>query len=921
MNILSRFTAKAMKQNPSRTLVTLMGVILSAAMFAAVTTFTFSFWTFLVESEIARNGDYHVQCNWLKDEEVLSLRDNEDIIHMAEYKALGYLKTQEDSDGPLSTFVLAAGDDAYFASMPIHLSNGRLPQNSGELLLHEAILSELAYYGMETAVGGTISLELLRQIPAFSQVQGLNGATPSFRTEYTIVGHIAMDVMLSYTMDVYPMLTLADGEEGLTLWTRAYVKTAPRHVWELIQGKEFHDIEVNETLLAIYGQSRYKNFTTILLWLTVALCGIIVVGSVSLIYNSFSISLSERTKQFGLLSCIGATKKQLRRAVYAEALFLGLPGIPIGVLCGYGGITVTLWLLKDRLSLILGESTNYVSLHGVFSPLALAIGAVLALGTLLLSADLPAKRATAISPLEAIRQNRDYRIPKRGRKLRPSLFGLPGTLAKSYYRVSRGKYRATLISLTISLILFLSAAGFTTGLKTAADEAINIESFDFDCFMTREEARELEAQAFTARSAYTAQDYFLAQIREEQRSEEFLRYREDLGKFYPQAVDPVADILIYYLEDAVLEDYLLSKGMDPKEYLDPQVPKALVCHKEVITYFKEDENGFYTRYTYHYPPFAPTAQELILCPDGCPNSLTPFGEEALQTYGYTVDEEGRLILDIVPILHNEYGHITEAPEKALSYVVQWEEAQGRTTAAYYLIDETTGQAEEEPSCVAPLELRKVSIGKAVKELPFGIPQSAKEDPYYTALILPLSAASREVQENGMLCFNASDYAEARAWLQDRVENHYTDYRSDEEAARAMVLVVDIFSYGFIILICLICIANIFNTLSTNVALRRRDFGMLRSMGLRNKDLNRMLSYECLTYGGKALLWGLPLGLLANAGIQKLAADTATIAYVFPLKAVLSAVVSVFLIVFATMFYAASKLRKDNPIEAIRQECI
>ena len=479
MNILSKFTAKAMKQNPSRTLVTLLGVILSAAMFAAVTTLTFSFWSFLVENEIARNGDYHVQCHWLRDEEVASLRGNEDITYMAEYRALGYLKTQEDSDGPLSTFVLAAGDEAYYETMPVRLSRGRLPQNSRELLLHEAILPELAHYGYATEVGDIISMDLRRQTPSFSQVQSLDGAESSFLGEYTIVGHIDIDVMLNYTMDTYPMLTLADGDEGLTLWTRAYVKTAPKHVWNLIQGEEFHDIEVNEGLLALYGQSKYENFTSILLWLTVVLCGIIVVGSVSLIYNSFSISLSERTKQFGLLSCIGATKRQLRRAVYAEALFLGLPGIPIGVFCGYGGISLTLFLLKDRLALIL-EGASHVPLRSVFSPIALALGAVLALATLFLSATLPAKRATAISPLEAIRQNRDYKVPKRRRKLRPSFFGLPGTLAKSYYRISKGKYRATLISLIISLVLFLSAAGFTAGLKTTADSAINLENFDFD---------------------------------------------------------------------------------------------------------------------------------------------------------------------------------------------------------------------------------------------------------------------------------------------------------------------------------------------------------------------------------------------------------------------------------------------------------
>ena len=924
MNIFSRFTARAMKKNPSRTLVTLLGVILSAAMFSAVTTFAFSFWTFLKEGEIARRGDYYVRCDWLNDEEAASLAENPEITHIAHYKALGYLKTQEDSDGPLSTFVLAAGDRAYFDTMPVRLSQGRLPGNSGELLLHEAILPELEAYNIETAMGEKITLNLLRKCSVVSQVQSLNGAELTFSPEYTIVGYIDEDVSLSYDIDMYPMLTLADGEEGTVLWTRAYIKSPPGKVWELIQGEEFHDIDVNEGLLALYGQSRYENFTSILLWLAVVLCAIIVVGSVSLIYNSFSISLSERTKQFGLLSCIGATKKQLRRAVYAEALFLAVPGIPLGLGFGYGGISLTLWLLRNRLSLILGESTKHVVLQGVLSPLALALGAVLALGTLFLSAALPAKRATAISPLEAIRQNRDYRVPRDRKKgLRFSLFGLPGSLAKSYYRVSKGKYRATLISLIISLVLFLSAAGFTTGLRQTADQAINTESFDFSCYMEAEEVRQLAREDFVERSAYVTEGYFLAQVGEDQRSQEFLEYQQDLEKAYAQATAPVANMIVYYLEDQVLKDYLLSMDLDPTDYLDPENPKALVCYKEVITYAMADANGIYTRYTYHYPPFSSTASELVLFPDHCPQGLNPFGEEALQSYGYTTDEAGNLILDLIPLETNEYGHISEAPDKALSYQVRWEDsADGSPVAAYYLIDEETGLVETSPSCREAAELSRIPLGATVRDLPFGIPQSAKDSAYYTCLILPLSAAGEASQEYGQLHFTVCDYDKARAYLQsDSRSLQYTDHREEEEAARAMILVVDIFSYGFIVLICLICMANIFNTLSTNVALRRRDFGMLRSMGFRDRDLNRMLSYECLTYGSKALLWGLPIGLLANGGIQKLAADTATIAYAFPLKAVLSAGISVFLIVFSTMFYAASKLRKDNPIEAIRRECI
>ena len=924
MNILACYTAKAMRKNPGRTLVTVLGVILSAVMFTAVTTFAFSFWTFLRDGAVANTGDYYIRCDWLSPEEVSSLKEDPRITQMTQYDALGYLKTQGDSDGPLSTFTVAAVDGSYFDIMPLRLSAGRLPENSHEILLHESILSILDYYGMETAVGSTVSMELLRDYGDVPYDPQVAQEDMYFNAEYTVVGHIHMDVILNQgSEDIYPMLTLSDGQEGVSLWTRAYVKTAPRKVWELIRGPEFHDIDVNETLLALYGQSRYENFTGIIFWLTAVLCGIIVVGSVSLIYNSFSISLSERTKQFGLLSCIGATKKQISKTVYTEALFLAVPGIPVGILFGYGGISLTLYLLRGRMSLILGDFSEHVPLRGVFSPLALALGGLLALLTLLLSASIPARRATSIAPLEAIRQNRDSRLPKRhGKVFRPSAFGLPGTLAKSYYRISRGKYRATLISLIISLVLFLSAAGFTTGLKQTADQAINLQSFDFQCSVDRQEGQKLAEMDFVARSAYVTEAYFLAQIPQEDRSEEFLNYQEELGKAYPQSVQPVAGMQIYYLEDEVLEEYLLSRGLNAEEYLRKEDPKALVCYKEVITYAMKNEEGLYERYTYHYAPFNESASELYLFPDSAPKGLQPFGE-GQHSYGYTVDKLGNLLLGLTPLVTNELGHISEDPARTLYYRVQWtQDAQGQTWADYYLADQDGVQLAQTSSCTERVELEKYSLGATVRELPFAIPQSAKDSPYYTALVLPLSLASEELAQQGELRFNASDYDEARAYLNSAsAPVNYIDYREQEEAARALVLVVDIFSYGFIVLVCLICMANIFNTLSTNVALRRRDFGMLRSIGFRNRDLGKMLGYECLTYGTKALLWGLPLGLLCNAGIQKIAADSATISYEFPIEAVAPAVISVFAIVFSTMFYAAHKLKEDNPIEAIRQECV
>ncbi len=103
------------------------------------------------------------------------------------------------------------------------------------------------------------------------------------------------------------------------------------------------------------GVSRYDSFLRMLISLAVIVIGLIMFGSVSLIYNAFSISVSERTRQFGLLSSVGATKKQLKKMVLFEAFVVSIVGIPLGIAAGIGGIGVTLLLIGNKFISIMGD--------------------------------------------------------------------------------------------------------------------------------------------------------------------------------------------------------------------------------------------------------------------------------------------------------------------------------------------------------------------------------------------------------------------------------------------------------------------------------------------------------------------------------------------------------------------------------------
>ena len=193
-------------------------------------------------------------------------------------------------------------------------------------------------------------------------------------------------------------------------------------------------------------------------------------------------------------------------------------------------------------------------------------------------------------------------------------------------------------------------------------------------------------------------------------------------------------------------------------------------------------------------------------------------------------------------------------------------------------------------------------------------------PSVLVLILPEAALFDE--STFSLQVKTSDYAIMTAWLRANLEEYeYQDLLHSQMQSRNVVTMVNVFSYGFIILVSLICVCNVFNTISTNIALRRRNFGMLRSVGMHERQLRRMLGLECARYGVRSLLWGLPIGVGAGFGIYRLLDLGSGFPYRFPWLPVCIAAAAVFVVVFITMGYAVRKLRRDDPVNAIRMDVL
>lgn len=258
---------------------------------------------------------------------------------------------------------------------------------------------------------------------------------------YTVVGIYERPTFEDYSAPGYTALTAADTKSADQSLIHCYFKLhKPAGVYDFMREMGYtqeYRYAYNTKVLLYSGTAPFDSFLTAFYSLAAIIIALIVFGSVSLIYNAFSISVSERTRQFGLLSSVGATRKQLRRMVLFEALAVSIVGIPLGILVGIGGIGITLLLIGDKFFSIVRVD---IPMRLCVSWQAVVIAAVIALVTVLISAWIPSKRATRVSAVEAIRQSMDIKVsgrPVRTSKLAYKLFGLPGVLAGKHYKRNR----------------------------------------------------------------------------------------------------------------------------------------------------------------------------------------------------------------------------------------------------------------------------------------------------------------------------------------------------------------------------------------------------------------------------------------------------------------------------------------------------
>ena len=789
--------------------------------------------------------------------------------------------------------------------MPVHLILGTLPKDSTEIILPEHLTSNGK---VNYKLGDTVTLDvgdrmldgrrLGQDTPVYTydsetQVEIMSGERLE-NTEprtYTVVGIYERPTFEDYSAPGYTALTAADTKSADQSLIHCYFKLhKPAGVYDFVKEMGYtqeYRYAYNTKVLLYSGTAPFDSFLTAFYSLAAIIIALIVFGSVSLIYNAFSISVSERTRQFGLLSSVGATRKQLRRMVLFEALAVSIVGIPLGILVGIGGIGITLLLIGDKFFSIVRVN---IPMRLCVSWQAVVIAAVIALVTVLISAWIPSKRATRASAVEAIRQSMDIKVsgrPVRTSKLAYKLFGLPGVLAGKHYKRNRKKYRTTVVSLFMSIVLFVSAAAFTDYMMESAEGGLASDQFDLiyaaesdaSSAMTPDALLELlfSEQNVTG-GTYTKKQFLQGDISREYVTAIFADRFSNFGMEREDAAPKELGIsgYLYFVADAEFNRLLEKYDLKEADYYDRDKPLGIAL----------DRNIELDRRLEKYVTLD------TLKGDGCMIEGLYYVEiDGYYRKDSRIDENGNKVV-LYQNRDNE-NDIIELP---------YEES----FAKYTLRSE-----------------------KTIEEAPFFVSRST---PVAINMIYPYSMLESVVPEAALNQFRNTEYFLTSSNHTASFENlapvltenglssrQLFDYAANAETDRNVITIIRVFAYGFIVLISLIAAANVFNTISTNISLRRREFAMLKSVGMTQKGFRRMMNYECLLYGSKALLLGLPV----SCGITYLIYRAVTTAYEtsfhLPWAAIGIAVLSVFLVVFATMMYSMSKVKKDNPIDALKNE--
>lgn len=932
MNLMKTLTLKNLKLNRKRTIVTIVGIILATALLSALVTLVSSFQYSMIEYQKQKGGDFHVKFSNVKMSELSEFKNNRNIESTFETMGMGFAKLDgcKNEDKPYA-YVMAT-DEAGFERGCFKLIEGRMAKNEDEIVIPRHLKTNGR---IDIKVGDEITLDVGKRYD--SNTEGVISENSAYENEaetltdtvtkhYKVVGIMERPGygMEDYSAAGYTFVTYSDelaaidngtkseaseADTTLTVYSR-YTKKALRNkdavtadiigvdeklfekankssvemsaeesdrfLKEMENAK--YDIYMNGYLISYECVFPIDGSFKALFTVAAVVALIIILTSVYCIKNSFNISITEKIRQYGMLASVGATRRQIKSSVKTEAAMLGVVGIPVGTM---SGILASLILVKVVNALSAGWLNVALSFHTSLPALILAV--IMSIATIYFSATGSARRAAKVTPLEAIRNTKEIKI-KSSKLKTPAIigriWGIGGVISYKNIKRNNKKYRTTVTSIVICSVTFIVISYFMS--MAFSMVGMSYASADYNIGINMSCKKDIDIEKFSKllSGIEGAEDYLVGagydfDVRKP-------KYTKEYGEYCRQVYDNSEDVsqmfLITVLDDKSYDKYASDAG------IKNAAAGAILVNKGTFDVYNE-------------------------------NSLK-YVKKEMELYKYKAG-------DIIECGYNVYDDASSDDNAA----------EGDTESS---TGDNSGYVDEETINNGVRKTLDVTIAGVTDKVPIGY----KSYSYATLLFMNqkdfeslwADGKSNELKQR-YVSYSAYVVAENADEYQDTFEKeteenpeysqisfYVSNLDKQMRDEKSLFTLLGVFAYGLIVVIALIGITNIINTLSTGMELRSREFATLRSIGMTDKQFAGMVRLESVFISVKALVIGVPLGILISYLLCVIMnrMDSAII-YEPPYKAIILCIVVVIMLIYAIMKLSMTKLRHNNIIDTIKNE--
>lgn len=862
MNIVHKLTLRHLKANKGRSVVTTLGIMISVAMITAVFVALASFMQLTADIDIQECGDKVAAIYNVTPKQLKTLRQDDRVeVGAAVDNALSF-QLAEGGTTVQRTSSLYVSDPDNDKLMILGDYSGNLPIKPDEIAV-ESDLIETNH--LDWKIGDTVTIPTghRQQKDDEGEVFDADGVfySPNETFSYVEDRTYTITAILHHNVPTYSCYQIIAGmDTANTQGMTANIKLKKLgmdsyKVLEEIVGKagfSIDECDINKSLMAshlAFGAGSQYGSLSLLIGIILFL---IIVASISLIYNAFAMSLSERVRYLGMLASVGATKKQKRGSIYYEGFILGLIGIPLGILSGIVGIAVTLYVISGKLinSAMLTNASNYYDLSmrtvvPVWAIIGILIFSVL---TIFISAFVPAQKASRITPIDAIRQREEIAVKARSLRVPRIIrliFGYEGELAYKNQKRNGRKGRVIIASMILSLALFLSVQYFCDLLTTSVsfDNSIPYQIQMTTPYANKDELRNIVQQSKGVKAFYSDSfEYVEISNDSNDTTMKELVQTNNLTEEGSRKIEgkSAVPVYVYHLDDDDFNALCGKNGLNAADYYGDS-DKFLLMRQ-----LRDDKTGEAAFADSIVGQSLDSYRELQALKEDDEATLVPAGIGGLIDY----DADNSIC--------------RMAPRGIVLYIPQ---------STY------------------------------VKNL-----SADRKDNEFYRLAIETDTHEETYQ----------DICERLAQSEISASTGGYDISSQQETMAATGFIMKVFLYGFIVLITLITMANIINTVSTGIALRRKEFAMLKSVGMTRKGFNKMIALESILYGIKSSIIGIPLAVLLSYWMFRTSASAAA-KFMLNLPMYLLALAVLFALLVITMVYSVRKLKDDSIVETLKSE--